>query len=289
MSFDKQRIEELERELEKKNVELQKLYSVVNSLNSCLGGIIQETEAGIRAATSLYRKIASKKLPKVKGLIFASKYMISKESLNSYFDIFELPKQRGAGIIVCDAKGYGTSAVVMSIASSLVESEETQCCDSFFEALNKELSNCASFPKDGSEATVKLLYVLIDKASLQMELCSVGMPGLMVIRDDQQFCIGESGDASLNDPHRASFRLNPGDRILIPNNGILLSENEGGEKFGMNGIKKGLSNAQHLPISDIVSNISFELDTFTDAKRNRLKGDVSILGIELERKMFYVV
>lgn len=289
MNLEKKRIEELERALEMKDVELKKLYTIVNSLNSCLGGIIQETEAGIRAATSLYRKISSKKLPKVKGLTFSSKYMISKENLNSYFDIFELPKQRGAGILVCDAKGYGTSAVVMSIASSLIEAEESQCCDAFFEGLNKEISNCASFPKDGSEASIKILYVLIDKASLQMELCSVGMPGLLVVRDDQLFCLGESTHATLETPKRDSFRLNPGDRILIPNNGILLSESESGSKFGMDGIKKALVNAQHLPISDIISNISFELDTFTDAKRSRLKGDVSILGIELERKMFYVV
>ena len=289
MNVENKRIEELEKKLEEKEVELRKLYSIVESLNSCLGGIIKDTEAGIRAATSLYRKLASKKLPKVKGLTFASKYMISKEALNSYFDLFQLPQEKGAGIIVCDAKGYGVSAVVMSIASSLAEGKESLCCESFFESLDKEIKNCTSFPKGTDSASaVSLMYILIDKTSLQMDLCSVGMPGLLVARGEELICLGDGG-ASLADPKRTSFRLNPGDRIVIPNNGLILSENQDGTKFGLDGVKKSLINAQHLPISDIISNVAFELGLFTDGKRSRLKGDVTVLGIELERKLFYVV
>ena len=284
-----QRIQELEKKLKEKDAELNKLYSIVDSLNSCLGGIIKDTETGIRAATSLYRKLASKKLPKVKGLIFASKYMISKETLNSYFDLFQLPNEKGAGIIVCDAKGYGVSAVVMSIASSLAESKESLCCESFFESLDKELKNCTTFPKGAeSNSAVSLMYILIDKTTLQMDICSVGMPGALIARNDELLCIGQGGE-SIAAPNKTSFRLSPGDRIIIPNNGLILSENSDGTKFGLDGVKKALFNAQHLPVSDLVSNVSFELDLFTDGKRSRLKGDVTILGIELERKLFYVV
>ena len=60
-----EKIKELELKIKEKDAELEKLYSVVGSLNSCLSGIIQDTEAGIRAATSLYRKFASKKLQKM--------------------------------------------------------------------------------------------------------------------------------------------------------------------------------------------------------------------------------
>jgi len=85
------------------------------------------------------------------------------------------------------------------------------------------------------------------------------------------------------------MRLLPGDRLVMVNNGFVDSEDENGTKFGIERLKKCLHNAQHLPISDVVSNIAFELNAFTDDKRNRLKGDISILGIEVERKMFYVV
>lgn len=283
-----EKIKELELKIKEKDAELEKLYSVVGSLNSCLSGIIQDTEAGIRAATSLYRKFASKKLPKMKGFTFASKYMISKESLNSYFDLFQLPQDKGAGIIVCDAKGYGTSAVVMSIASSLAESDESLSCETFFETLDKELNNCANFPKTMDSNAVSLMYILIDKSSLEMELCSVGMPGMLIARNDELLSFGQGG-TSMSKPKRESLRLIPGDRIIIVNNGLVLSENSEGRKFGLESVKKALSNAQHLPISDLVSGIGFELDLFTDGKRSRLKGDITVLGIEVERKLFYVV
>ncbi len=288
---DQQRIQELEKKLEEKQKELEKLYGVVDSLNSCIGGIIKETESGIRAATSLYRKLASKKLPKVKGFTFASKYSISKDDLNGYFDIFETPQHEGAGVIMCDARGYGTSAVVMSFASSLVDSKTTENCMSFFHSLNQELDNCSSIKDTGKDmaSLIKMNYLLIDKSSLEMELCSAGMPELLIARGDDIISTNNSDQSSLIAPQRTSMRLLPGDRLVMVNNGFIDSEDENGVKFGIERLKKCLRNAQHLPISDIISNIAFELNTFTDDKRNRLKGDISILGIEVERKMFYVV
>ncbi len=288
---DQQRIQELERKLDEKEKELEKLYGVVDSLNSCIGGIIKETESGIRAATSLYRKLASKKLPKVKGFTFASKYLISKDDLNGYFDIFEIPEHEGAGVIMCDARGYGTSAVVMSFASSLVDSKTTEGCTDFFHSLNQELDNCSSIKDTGKDmaSLIKMNYLLIDKSSLEMELCSAGMPEVLVVRGEDLISTNNSEQASLIAPQRTSMRLLPGDRLVMVNNGFVDSEDENGTKFGIERLKKCLHNAQHLPISDVVSNIAFELNAFTDDKRNRLKGDISILGIEVERKMFYVV
>ena len=52
---------------------------------------------------------------------------------------------------------------------------------------------------------------------------------------------------------------------------------------------RGLTNSEHLAIADVVNNVGFELDSFIEGKRTRLPGDLVLTGLELERKMLYVV
>jgi len=73
------------------------------------------------------------------------------------------------------------------------------------------------------------------------------------------------------------------------NNGVINSQNNRGQGFEAQGVEKGLSNAEHIAIADIISNIGFELDVFTGSDRANLNGDLAMLGLELERKMLYVV
>jgi hypothetical protein len=50
-----------------------------------------------------------------------------------------------------------------------------------------------------------------------------------------------------------------------------------------------LSNLKSLPIVDIVHNIGYEVNKHSSNKCSLLGGDIVILGMELEKKILYVV
>jgi len=287
-------IEELSKKLKEKELEVNSLYDVLGRLNSYVNRLIEDTEVGIRAAMSLNRKLATKKLPNIPDIKFSSRYLIATTDHSSYYDFFEL-QDVGAGIVLCDSSGYGLSAVLMSIIMSLIETPYVKSPKAFTETvatdIRKHVTNKKN-PYNFQGKTASLLYMAINKNDLTLSYCSVGMPGFMIIRGSERIMMeGAKSSNLLNlvDFQEKKVKLMPGDRIIIPNNGIVSAQNKETKSFGFEGLSTALEGAEHLPIADVINNIGFELDTFIEGKRAHLTGDTAVLAVELERKKFYVV
>ncbi|MCX6113405.1 MAG: SpoIIE family protein phosphatase [Proteobacteria bacterium] len=293
-------IDVLEKKLKEKESELSELYSLLERLNSYVKNLIENTETGIRSAMCLHRKFATKKIPNVNDITFSSRYIISTSEINSYFDFFALPDDEGAGLVICDANGYGVSAMLMSIVVSLIETPYIKSAKIFMETALKDVNqylekdNGLTFNPKGKSAA--MVYLMIQKKGLLLKYCSVGMPGIIVARGVDRKILGNvngnliqhNGIKSL-EIQEGTFKLHPGDRIIVPNNSLVNAVNDSGDKFTMDGLIRGLTNSEHLAIADVVNNVGFELDSFIGSKRTRLPGDLVLTGIELERKMLYVV
>lgn len=294
MNHQEKVVEELSKKLKDKEAELDSLYTVLGRLNSYVGRLIEDTEVGIRAAMSLNRKLATKKLPNVPDIRFSSRYLIATTDHSSYFDFFELP-ETGAGIVLCDSNGYGLSAVLMSIIMSLLDTPYIKSPRQFTETVATDIKQHVASgknPYNFKGKTAAILYMNIDRRDMSLNYCSIGMPGFMVIRGEGRILLDGSATSNLlnlTEIQEKKFKLMPGDRIIIPNNGIITAQNKDNSKFGLDGLETSLVNAEHLPIADVINNIAYELDTFIDGKRSRLSGDTAVLAVELERKMFYVV
>ncbi|MEI6093238.1 MAG: SpoIIE family protein phosphatase [bacterium] len=293
-------VELLEKKLQEKEAELSDLYSLLERLNSYVNNLIGDTEAGIRSAMSLHRKFATKKLPNINDITFASRYLISTSEINSYFDFFALPDEDGAGLVVCDASGYGVSAMLMSIVMSLIETPTIKSTKTFMETAFKDINqylekdNGLTFNPKGKSAA--MIYLTIQKKGLLLKYSSVGMPGIIISRGKAREHIANiEGNLIGNESSKpfeileGTYKLQPGDRIIIPNNSLINSLDARDSKFGIDGLMRGLNNSEHLPIADVINNIGFELDSFIESNRSRLPGDVALAGIELERKMLYVL
>lgn len=133
--------------------------------------------------------------------------------------------------------------------------------------------------------------MIFERQDLNLKYCSIGMPGLVVVRGEERIPLTVAPGNIIGglEVEECSFKLKPGDRVIAPNNGLISAEDAGNNKFGFEGLNRGLTNAQHLPIADIISNVGFEVDSFTEGKRSKLHCDLAIVGMELERKMLYVV
>ncbi|MFH1223415.1 MAG: SpoIIE family protein phosphatase [Pseudomonadota bacterium] len=288
-------VEQLEKKLKGKEAELDELYGVLNRLNSYVANLIQDAEAGVRAAITLHRKLATRKLPKLSDVNFSSKYIISNTELSSYYEFFELPDASGGGVLVCDSKGYGISALMMSVVISLLETAAAKSPRTFVETLRADIKE--HIKKDEGKTlntngkTASIFYMVFERGEMNLRYCSVGMPGFLVVRGNEVTHLGENNADIINvqDAEEKNIKLTPGDRIIIPNRGITFSQNAFGDKFGIERLKNCLMNSSHIPIADVVSNIGYELDNFTQNQRSRLCGDMVVVGMELARKMLYVV
>lgn len=293
-------IEILEKKLQEKEAELSDLYALLERLNSYVNNLIDDTEAGIRSAMSLHRKFATKKLPNINDITFSSRYLISTSEINSYFDFFALPDDDGAGLVVCDASGYGVSAMLMSIIMSLIETPTIKSTKTFMETAFKDINqylekdNGLTFNPKGKSAA--MIYITIQRKGLLLKYSSIGMPGIIVSRGKERVNLanveGNLISSERTKPFEVlegTYKLQPGDRIIIPNNSLINSLDTSGNKFGIDGVLRGLNNSEHIPIADVVNNIGFELDSFIESNRSRLPGDIALTGIELERKMLYVL
>lgn len=292
---DKRIIEQLEKRLKEKEAELDELYGVLNRLNSYVANLIEDTEAGVRAAMSLHRKLSTRKLPKLNDVNFSSRYIISNTELSSYYDFFELPKASGAGILVCDSKGFGVSAMMMSIVISLLDTAAAKSpktfvdtvCSDIRDHIKKDLMKSMSL--NGKAASI--LYMVFERGQMDLKYCSIGMPGFLVVRGPEIMHLGDDTSDVIKTAsvEEKSIKLAPGDRVIIPNRGVVHSQGRDGGKFGIERLKNSLVNSAHIPIADVVNNIGFELDNFTESNRARLCGDMVLIGMELARKMLYVV
>jgi serine phosphatase RsbU (regulator of sigma subunit) len=293
-------IEVLEKKLLEKEAELSNLYTILERLNSYVNNLINDTEEGIRSAMSVHRKFATRKIQNVENMNFASRYIISTSNINSYYDFFALPEAGGAGLVVCDASGYGVSAMLMSIVMSLIETPYVKSPKAFVETAFTDIKkylekdNGLTFNPKGKSAAIA--YLSIQKKGLVLKYCSVGMPGIVVVRGTDRKILEpavgnliQTDGATTLEINESEFKLKPGDRIIVPNNSLVDAVDANGNKFTMDGLVRGLVNAEHLAIADVINNVGFELDTFIESKRSRLPGDLAFAGVEIERKMLYVV
>jgi len=138
---DKKTIQTLQKKLKERETELAELYKLLERLNSYVDNLIQDTEKGISNVMNLHRKLATKKIPKIGNLSFASRYVMSRSDLNSYFDFFALPNSEGVGLVLCEAKGYGASSVLMTMVMSLIETAYASSPKSFIKVLLEDMQN----------------------------------------------------------------------------------------------------------------------------------------------------
>jgi serine phosphatase RsbU (regulator of sigma subunit) len=201
-------IEVLQKRLKEKETELSELYKLLERLNSYVDNLVKDTEKGISNVMSLHRKLATKKIPKIGDLSFASRYVMSRSDLNSYFDFFALPNSEGVGLVLCEAKGYGASSVLMTMVMSLIETPYARSPKSF---VNTLLEDMQSHLPQGEKLSI--FYAVMEKSALKMRYCSFGVPGFSCRGKDRNLL--DTDCEPLENWEEKTCKLKPGDRIIL--------------------------------------------------------------------------
>ncbi len=225
-------------------------------------------------------------LKKCQGLDVAAKMVPASEVGGDLYDV--LPQTDGAtALVIGDVTDHGlASGLVMLMSQSslrlCLEEANADLIKSLQYLNNMLYKNVQTRMNDSRTLTLALLHhkdgnvriagqhesvVILRKGQTETEEIETGDLGTIVgMIDDIEPMLAES-----------SFRLEPGDCMLLYTDGATEAENPKGEQYGIERVKESLVRAQGKPAKDVVKVLFDDLMAFIDT--NAILDDITLVVV----------
>lgn len=225
-------------------------------------------------------------LKNCQGLDVAAKMVPASEVGGDLYDV--LPQKDGAtALVIGDVTDHGlASGLVMLMSQSslrLCLEEANADLTKSLQFLNNMLyKNVQTRMNDSRTLTLALLHhkdgnvrmagqhesvVILRKGQTEPEEIETGDLGTIVgMIDDIEPMVAET-----------SFRLEPGDYMLLYTDGATEAENPKGEQYGIDRVKASLTRAQGKPANDVVKVLFDDLMAFIDT--NAILDDITLVVV----------
>jgi sigma-B regulation protein RsbU (phosphoserine phosphatase) len=255
----KERIFDLERELEVKDAELSRYRHELGKANTALEKMIAQVGQELKMAQKLQKLLSPTELPNVQGFEFSTKFVPGTRYGGDYFDIFEHEDKLKFGILISSARGYSLSSLLLSVIikmSSQIEARRGLSADAVVGSLAKEV-----VPMIANDDTASLFYAVIDRRSYEMQYCSIGNVDafLQVYGQDALQELLPAGPALSKSfsqaPVSHTVQLNSRDRLVLATEGIKNSQNKLGVNWGGHGISEAISRAPKQGVHELRNEI----------------------------------
>ncbi len=222
----------------------------------------------MKVVADIQRSLLPRKMPDIPTMSLAAYYQTSHRAGGDYYDFFPLPDGKW-GILIADVSGHGTpAAVLMAVTHSLAHSYPGAPTPPgrMLEHVNRHLA--ARYTAD-SDTFVTAFYGIYDPQSRTLTYASAGHnpPRLKRCRDgtldslDGATALPLGIFAEQTYPER-TYRLMPGDRLVLYTDGITEAQNEYGEMFGVARLDKVLENCV-VDASDLLESVLEAMKEFT--------------------------
>lgn len=268
-------------ELEAANEKLQKqaveLKNAMEQLDKRNNQIIKE----LSLASDLQKSLIPKNFPADLPLNFSQKYLPYAYIGGDFFEIIRLDKDK-IGIIITDVSGHGVSSAFITamFKTAFYHFAKDDCSPaSTLSKLNKEF--CATLH---TEHYLTAFYAVFDTMEMKCIYCNAGHPGQLLICESGDiielttmgFFIGMFEGTEYEEK---VIDLNPGDRIIYFTDGIIEIENDSGEQFGKDNLKKIFLENREMDISNISNLVIQELMMYMASET--FQDDITLLIIEI--------
>jgi phosphoserine phosphatase RsbU/P len=217
-------------------------------LSEQLKAAYEAVDYEMKVVADIQRALLPRKMPDIPTMSLAAYYQTSSRAGGDYYDFFPLPDGKW-GILIADVSGHGTpAAVLMAITHSLAHSYPGPAMPPgrMLEHVNHHLT--ARYTVE-SDTFVTAFYGVYDPVRRELTYASAGHnpPRLKRCVDGTLDLLDGAtalplGIAPKQTYREQTYRLVPGDQLVLYTDGITEAHNEHGEMFGLARLDKVLEN-----------------------------------------------
>jgi sigma-B regulation protein RsbU (phosphoserine phosphatase) len=260
------RVQELEHEVQERELDLKRFREELGKANSRLEAMIEQLHQELKLAHAIQKALVPTEFPHIAGLDFSTKFVASHISGGDYFDIFEHRDRFRFGVIVSSASGHAMSALLLGVLLKMTGQIEAKRGSDPHQVLNdmqEQMKNHMSGPDQAD-----IFYALVDRRNYEMRFVRAGL----VVCLHQNFSTGEvqaldSGlgplDGSFNSPPQSgSLMLNPRDRLVLCTRGVIEACNVQGESYGLERVTRSFLSGPKRGVHELRNHILFEVQKF---------------------------
>ncbi|HTV54877.1 MAG TPA: PP2C family protein-serine/threonine phosphatase [Terriglobia bacterium] len=225
----------------------------------------------MKVVADIQRSLLPRKMPDIPTMSLAAYYQTSHRAGGDYYDFFPLPDGKW-GILIADVSGHGTpAAVLMAVTHSLAHSYPGSPMPPgrMLEHVNRHLT--ARYTTE-SDTFVTAFYGVYDPGQRELAYASAGHnpPRLKRCVDGTLDLLDGATALPLgiapNQTYREqTYRLVPGDQLVLYTDGITEAHNDKGEMFGLAQLDKVLENCA-VGASDVLESVLAALKEFTGSQ-----------------------
>ena len=236
-----------------------------------------------QAAAEMQQNLLPPRIARVNGGRLAGGVLPGYEVAGDFIDHADNPD--GVWLAVADAVGKETLAgalAAVAIGALRASRRSGEGLEEAVRAMSDAVASCGQ----GRPAFVTAVVALWEPATGRLRWMTAGHPRPLVLRAGGEVETLEGGVSRPlgleDDPGRpAEDRLGPGDRLLLYSDGLVEQpDGRTGEPFGLDALHEALRASARATCAQLVRTLQ---DTVLDASRERLRDDVSLLALDVDR------
>lgn len=261
-----------EKELEKKNRQISKLYN--------------DLEDELQMASEIQKKLMPETFPDMDGFKFAVKYLPSQDIGGDFYDMIQMSNGY-YGVAFADVSGHGIPAALLSTMFKvylMTYSEDIISPAETMELLNDVVVE--TFPEG---KFISIFYLVIYPGDNKVRYCKAAQePGVLVRKNGEIRELITSGQVlglfseedfpGILDFQDGEVELEPGDKIFLYTDGIVEALNKKEEFYGMERLKQLLLENKDAGAQELIDIVYGDLMDFIEGLP--IHDDLTLLVIE---------
>lgn len=274
---------DLRKTLNSLNNEIQRL----KLLNEPLGSHFAQVDEEMRLAARLQQDFLPRSLPEVPGIHFATVYRPASWVSGDIYDVMRLDEEH-IGFYIADAVGHGMPAALLTIFIKRALQTKRIANDKY-QIISPEES-LALLNQDLVEQNLAhcqfatACYCTLNVKTLQLDVARAGHPYPLLIRSDRSIVqLGQAGALLGVLPGEAydsaSYRLAPGDKLLLYSDGLEDALFEPVVNHGERSYAPDFLDILDLDIKDMLPNLSQQIAGLTPP--GSLRDDITVVALEI--------
>jgi sigma-B regulation protein RsbU (phosphoserine phosphatase) len=248
----------------------------------------------LKAAAGIQQSLLPQKMPDIKNLTIAWKFMPSYMIGGDIFNVFRLDESH-IGIYMIDVSGHGVPSALVTVSvsqtlrpdSGSVAKKKISRSPGYKIISPKEVLQTLDreYPIERFDKYFTIVYLIIDTGTGDLVYSNAAHPSPVIMRSDGSSVYLDKGGTIIGLGTIVPFEeeqisLEKGDKIILYTDGIAEYQNNNGEYFGEDRLYSILNGSRDEGVEALLDNVLHAITDF--GKGREFQDDITLIAIEFK-------